>query len=215
MKVGTDGVLLGAWADVSKAKYILDIGTGTGLISLMVAQRSEAEIVALEIDSDAADQARENVSASPWSRRITVEQKDFCLFQTQLKFDVIVSNPPYFVNSLKSPDKQRNGARHTGGLNFYNLITKAATLLFPDGQLSLIIPVEAEKLVMKIAAECNLFPAKQTYIQTTPGAFPKRLLVSYELGRKECVTDYLTVELSRHIYSEEYINLTEKYYLNM
>ena len=118
MKVGTDGVLLGAWTDVSGARDILDIGTGTGLIALMLAQRSEAHIVAVDIDEDAVKQAKENVEKSPWPGRIEVERHDICCFNSDIRYDVIVSNPPYFFNSLKCPDGQRNIARHTVGLNF-------------------------------------------------------------------------------------------------
>lgn len=113
MKVGTDGVLLGAWADVVSARNILDIGTGTGLISLMMAQRCNARIRAVDIDADAVEQARGNVAASPWQDRIEVELQDICHFTSETLFDVIVSNPPYFTDSLKCPGKQRNIARHT------------------------------------------------------------------------------------------------------
>ena len=116
MKVGTDGVLLGAWASVQNAHKILDVGTGTGLVALMLAQRSlpDADIIALEIDEAAAGQARENVTRSPWKERVEVVQTDFRDYQSSDKFDVIVSNPPYFVDSLECPDQQRNAARHNG-----------------------------------------------------------------------------------------------------
>ena len=114
MKVGTDGVLLGAWANVESAKHILDVGTGTGLIALMLAQRTvQADVTAIEIDSMAAIQARENIAHSPWKNRITLFNCDFRYFHDDLKYDLIVSNPPYFVNALKCLDKQRNMARHT------------------------------------------------------------------------------------------------------
>ena len=114
MKVGTDGVLLGAWTSVESAHRILDIGTGTGLVALMLVQRSlpDANIVALEIDEAAVGQARENIIRSPWKERVEVVQADFRKYRSSDKFDVIVSNPPYFVDSLECPDRQRTAARH-------------------------------------------------------------------------------------------------------
>lgn len=130
MKVGTDGVLLGAWCDVAGARRVLDVGTGTGLIALMIAQRSEARITALDVDAAAVEQARENCSASPWAERIDVEQADFCSYRPDALFDCIVSNPPYFVEDVHCPDKQRNMARHTAGLTFSSLLERVGAL-FP------------------------------------------------------------------------------------
>ena len=135
MKVGTDGVLLGAWASVERARRILDIGTGTGLVALMLAQRSllDAKIVALEIDEAAAGQARENVARSPWQERIEVVQADFKKYRSSDKFDVIVSNPPYFVDSLECPDRQRAAARHNDSLTYEELLEGVNRLLAADG----------------------------------------------------------------------------------
>ena len=117
MKVGTDGVLLGAWTDVSSSQQILDIGTGTGLIALMLAQRNvTAHITAIDIDEEAIEQAQGNIAASPWKNRIEVMKQDFCQYSANRLFDTIVSNPPYFNQSLKGPDSQRNTARHTDSL---------------------------------------------------------------------------------------------------
>ena len=137
MKVGTDGVLLGAWADVVSARNILDIGTGTGLISLMMAQRCNARIRAVDIDADAVEQARGNVAASPWQDRIEVELQDICHFTSETLFDVIVSNPPYFTDSLKCPGKQRNIARHTDFLEPLFQLLPFLLLLFSLFQLVL------------------------------------------------------------------------------
>ena len=139
MKVGTDGVLLGAWVDVVSARNILDVGTGTGLISLMMAQRCNAQIRAVDIDADAVEQARGNVAASPWQDRIEVELQDICHFTSETLFDVIVSNPPYFTDSLKCPERQRNIARHTDLLDFDKLAESAARLLHSEGVFSVII----------------------------------------------------------------------------
>ena len=127
MKVGTDGVLLGAWTNAENAKKVLDIGTGTGLIALMIAQRSKALITGIEIDEDAAEEAYENFVSSPWGDRLRVENSDFAVFSNicNEKYDVIVSNPPYFVDSLECPDEKRGKARHTSSLSFENLIKGA------------------------------------------------------------------------------------------
>ena len=194
MKVGTDGVLLGAWADVVSARNILDIGTGTGLISLMMAQRCNARIRAVDIDADAVEQARGNVAASPWQDRIEVELQDICHFTSETLFDVIVSNPPYFTDSLKCPERQRNIARHTDLLDFDKLAESAARLLHSEGVLHL---------------------SHQTLIHTKPGTEPRRVLLAFKFSVDKCVTDDLTIELSRHVYSEEYIALTKEFYLKM
>lgn len=215
MKVGTDGVLLGAWADVASARHILDIGTGTGLISLMMAQRSNARIKAVDIDADAVEQARVNVAASPWKDRIEVELQDIRYFTSESLFDVIVSNPPYFVNSLKCPDGQRNTARHTDDLDFENLIVSATRLLHPEGVFSVIIPTDGRELFLTVATRYGLQLSRQTLIHTKPDAEPKRVLLSFKFSSDEYVTDDLTIELSRHVYSEEYIALTKDFYLKM
>ena len=145
MKVGTDGVLLGAWVDVVSARNILDVGTGTGLISLMMAQRCNAQIRAVDIDADAVEQARGNVAASPWQDRIEVELQDICHFTSETLFDVIVSNPPYFTDSLKCPERQRNIARHTDLLDFDKLAESAARLLHSEGVFSVIIPADGKE----------------------------------------------------------------------
>ena len=149
---------MGAWASVERARRILDIGTGTGLVALMLAQRSlpDAKIVALEIDEAAAGQARENVARSPWQERIEVVQADFKKYRSSDKFDVIVSNPPYFVDALKCPDNQRCMARHTSELNYELLFGHSTHLLSEQGIISVIIPSEVEKTVIDPALSISL-----------------------------------------------------------
>ena len=143
MKVGTDGVLLGAWTDLSHSRRILDIGTGTGLIALMLAQRCmDARITAIDLDSAAVEQAQENIQASPWKDRIEALQQDICTYHPNGTFDTIVSNPPYFIDSLKCPDGQRSTARHTDTLDADRLIGKVSELLTSDGRFSIILPAE-------------------------------------------------------------------------
>ena len=133
MKVGTDAVLLGSWVNVDGAKRLLDIGCGCGLIALMVAQRCEGQVVAIEIDSEASSQAAENVSRSPWSERMEVINADIRTFVDDEGFDVIFSNPPYFMESLKCPDRKRSDARHTDSLSFDDLMRSASSLLKQTG----------------------------------------------------------------------------------
>lgn len=215
MKVGTDGVLLGAWTDVSSGCRILDIGTGTGLIALMLAQRCDAHITAVDIDCDAVEQAKGNVAASPWQDRIEVELQDIRRYVSPEGFDVIVSNPPYFVDSLKCPDNRRNTARHTDHLNFENLIEAARRLLRPEGTFSVIIPMDGREAFQAIAGRYGLCLSRQTSVYTKPGAEPKRVLLAFKRKAGECITDSLVVELERHVYSKEYIALTEEFYLKM
>ena len=143
MKVGTDGVLLGAWTSVDHSHRLLDIGTGTGLIALMLAQRCpQAFITAIDIDAEAVEQARENALSSPWKDRVEVLLQDICTFPANQQFDTIVSNPPYFIDSLKCPDDQRNTARHTDTLDAERLLASVARLLTDDGRFSIILPAE-------------------------------------------------------------------------
>lgn len=215
MKVGTDGVLLGAWTSIESAKSILDIGTGTGLVALMLAQRSKASIVALEIDASAAEQAQENVARSPWQNRIEVINKDFKQFVPGSKFDAIVSNPPYFVDSLNCPDKQRNSARHNSDLTYNELFKGVFNILSSDGLFTIVIPTDAEKQVKEMALAYAMYSVRQLYVITKPGNPPKRTLISFSFHNKKCTTEQLLTEIARHQYSEEYIRLTQEFYLKL
>ena len=165
MKVGTDGTLLGAWVRLpATTRSILDVGTGSGLIAIMAAQRSaEAHITAIDIDADCVAQARLNAEASPWNSRISVQHTSLQEFATEERFDVIVSNPPYFIDSLTSPDAGRTTARHTATLPFEELVSGVKRLLAPDGHFSLILPtVEAERFIS--AARGVLFLSRHNYL---------------------------------------------------
>ena len=216
MKVGTDGVLLGAWAPVQNAKYILDVGAGSGLISLQLAQRNPwASITSIEIDPAAAAQAKENIQSSPWSDRMEVLCSDFRDYHAENKFDLIVSNPPYFVDSLECPDRQRAAARHNDSLTYEELLEGVNRLLAADGLFTVVIPTDVVDRVKAIASMNKLYAIRQLNVITKPGGIPKRTLIAFSFSNRECVIEELLTELARHQYSEEYIALTREYYLNM
>lgn len=216
MKVGTDGVLLGAWAVTGDARQVLDVGTGTGLIALQIAQQCPAtSITAIEIDAAAARQATENVNRTPWRERIKVVCCDFGQYQTSCKFDLIVSNPPYFTDALPCPDKQRKTARHAGSLNYESLFAQSARMLTADGRVAVIVPAEAGKTVTDTAWKYGLFPTKLTQVYTKTGKPCRRLLYAFGLHEAECEENVLYIENERGEYTQEYVELTRDYYLKL
>lgn len=215
MKVGTDGVLLGAWADVSSAESILDVGTGSGLIALMAAQRSNAYITGIDIDESAVAQAQINFGSSPWNGRLEAVHTDLRSYSPDCRFDVIVSNPPFFVDSLKCTDRQRNTARHNDTMPLSLLLEKASLFLQPHGRLSLILPFEQHEFLTKTAVSFGLYPTRHTFVITRPGLAPKRSLMEFRKQPEAYIPQELIVELERHVYSEKYIALTKDFYLKM
>ena len=216
MKVGTDGVLLGAWADACGADYILDIGTGTGLISLMMAQRFNANIVGVEIEQNSYKEAVENINNSKWKDRIKIQHTSFQEFakSTKKKFDCIVANPPYFANSLKTPDSNRNFARHTDSLSFEDLLFGVYVTLSPKGKFTLIIPFSNKDSFIKLANKVSLFCTRQLIIKSKPELEPKRIIMEFGFDKKEIDSNILIVEnAKRHDYTDDYINLTKEFYL--
>ncbi|MDR0940306.1 MAG: methyltransferase [Mediterranea sp.] len=214
MKVGTDGVLLGAWTSVEGARHLLDVGTGTGLIALMLAQRAapDARLVALEIDAAAAGQASDNVAHSPWSGRIEVVRADFKHYHSPVKFDVIVSNPPYFTDSLRCPDPRRDAARHNQSLSYGKLLEGVARSLAPNGTFSLVIPADAAETVKSLALAHRLYTVRQTNVFTKPGKPARRSLLAFAFEACPRMADELFVEKEGGGYSPEYIELTKEYY---
>ena len=216
MKVGTDGVLLGAWTTVENASNVLDIGTGTGLIALMLAQRSNAKIDAVEIDRNACVQAQENVNHSPWDHRINIIHQSFQNFskETEAKYDLIVSNPPYFQNPLTAPEESRAKARHNTNLQLIDIIEGVLNCLSELGTLSLILPYIEGSLFIAKAAEQGLYCVRKTNVLPKPGQKPKRLLLEFQQSKRPFTEQQLVVELNkRHQYSDDYKNLTKDFYL--
>ena len=216
MKVGTDGCLLGGWFNCSNSKRILDIGCGTGLISIMAAQRSNALITGIEIDSKAAMQARINADGSPWGERIEIINGDLLKYTTENSFDTIVSNPPYFVNSLKCDDASRTLARHSDSLNCYAFFRKCTELLSDNGNVSIVIPCDIMNEWNSAAAEYNLYPTHITFIKTTPRKAPKRVLVEYGLNTVACAEENtLILETSPGEYSDDAKKILGDFYLKL
>lgn len=218
MKVGTDGVILGAWTCVERRNRVLDVGTGTGLLALMLAQRATgASVDALEIDPEAAAQATENVAASPYSDRILVHQGSFQDFLEQPglpEYDLVVCNPPYFSDSLRPVDDGRTIARHDERLTLHELIHGTSGLLSNEGALSLVLPAEVSERVISLARNTGLHLHRLLHIHPVPGRPAKR--VCMELGRKKQFVreESLIIEKGgRRRYSEDYSRLTGPFYL--
>ena len=220
MKVGTDGVLLGAWAPINNnPKTILDIGTGTGLIALMLAQRCNAnQIDALEIEENAFEEATENFENSPWSDRLYCYHAGLDEFveEPEVEYDLIVCNPPFYSEDYKSKNTNRDLARFQDALPFDELIEAAELLLSEDGVLAVIIPFKEEQNFIDLCAEVELFPTKITRVRGTTTTAIVRTLLAFE--RYQLATDYIgeiAIEINRHEYTDDYIELTNEFYLKM
>lgn len=222
MKVGTDGVLLGAWAandkEAARVRNVLDIGTGTGLIAIMAAQRfPNAKVIGIDIDKDAAEQAKDNVSASPFSQSIKILHKSLQDFIKDCKsdeesvkkgFDLIVCNPPFFDNSLTCPDAKRTTARHNSTLPFPTLIKGANAVMSDDGTLAIVIPSECRQKIEDEAIFAELTLSRKTAVVTKEGKKPKRYLLEFVKGRCDTAENVLSLE------SEEYSRMTDDFYLS-
>ena len=231
--MGTDGILLGAWASVAGVQSVLDVGTGSGLIALMLAQRTEAvdpacadrcRIDAVEIEFEAAEQAEGNVANSPWPNRICVHNQPYEIFREiairqQKRFDLIVSNPPYFQMSIPENSKRRI-ARSGAGLTVSRLIETASSLLDDDGRLAVILPSNAEAVLLETAACNDLMAARLLRISPLPRTPPNRMLVEFQRtpddGKANGLTtaiDEFVLETSKHVYSDRFRDLTRGFHL--
>jgi len=213
MKVGTDAVILGAWVNLDNADTILDIGTGCGVIALMIAQRSKAIITAIDIDESASIQSNENFLASPWNERLVTVHGAVQELNTENHFDLIVCNPPFFKNALKAPDRQRNIARHNDELSFESLLVSVDRLLNNCGTFAFILPNDEAQQVITIAAAHQLYPNRCCNIISRDGKSPNRLLI--QLCRKESVIERETLKIrdQNNQYTFQYKELTKDFYL--
>ena len=216
MKVGTDGILLGAWAPVEQARRVLDIGTGSGLIALMLAQRSRSDchIDGVELDSDAVIQARENVAASPWADRVTITESAVQGYQAA-PYDLIVSNPPYFVAGQSFSDPARAMARHTGALDSHALLAACDRLLAPNGEVALVLPTAMADEILCISADYDLHGICYTAVITREGKEANRVLLRLGRGLNRCERGDIVIHSADGAYSDRYIQLTSPFYLKM
>lgn len=220
MKIGTDAVLLGAWTQLNSPSSILDIGAGTGIIALQMAQRSFAETIdALEIDADAFEQAVENFEQSDWSDRLFCYHAPLQQFIEEIddEYDLVVSNPPFYTSTFKenSIEENRAVARHSENLPYELLLKSSAKLLSKNGSCAFIIPFSEEDKFLRIASENKLFPNRITRVKGTDTSPIKRSLLQLSFLKSEVEIDELIIEIERHKYTQAYIKLTQNFYLKM
>lgn len=218
MKVGTDSLLLGIWTNIEGANHILDIGTGCGILALLMASRSEASIDAVELDKASFGEAKQNFNNSPFHNRLTAFQTDFKHFvhEEQKKYDLIISNPPFFINDLRSTEEKRKIARHGDKLNFEELCAGVANLLNANGCFCLVLPYEESKFFVKIANEFNLQVNRQLLIFPKRGLQPNR--VNLELSftnNTEICSEKFVIREDNNQFSEQYIDFFKDYLIGL
>ena len=219
MKVGTDSVLLGAWTSLDNNPFsILDIGSGTGILALMLAQRSSAELIdAIEIDDDAYEECVENFENAPWNNRLFCYHASLEEFTKDIeeKYNLIISNPPFYSEDYKSQNKQRDMARFADALPFSHLIESVSKLLAIDGVFSVIIPFKEQQDFIELASKFNLFPIRILHVKGNPDSEIKRSLLEFSFQKNSVTIETLIIETLRHQYTQDYINLTKDFYLKM
>jgi tRNA1Val (adenine37-N6)-methyltransferase len=217
-KVGTDAVLIGSWAQVEKARSILDIGTGTGIIALMMAQKSHAVIDAIDIEQSSFRQACENVKHSVWEKRIHVHRVSLQDYVKQCgkKFDIIITNPPYFVDSFKAPDEERSHARHNDTLPFADLIEGVKNLLEPNGRFYIILPTKEAGDLKHLAEKKGLHLLKRMRVKTKlSNDTEKRQMMQFSFNAAPLLDLTMSIEKDvHHDYTDEYKQLTGDFYLH-
>jgi len=216
MKVGTDGVLLGAWAKKENPKHILDIGAGTGLISLMLAQRFPAAFIdAVELDESAYHQTQENFYNSKFNSRLSVTQTAIQEYEPHQLYDLIVSNPPFFITNERVESDARKAARQQETLTFEDLLFKTQLLLAEDGVATFILPFDLQDHFIQIAKTQNLYPKHILHIKGNKEAPFKRSIIELSFKENKCQFSTLIIEVERHRYTDDYIQLTKEFYLKM
>lgn len=219
MKIGTDSVLLGAWTTLKNNPFsVLDIGAGTGVLGLMIAQRSHAETIeAIEIDADAYEQCSENFENSPWADRLFCYHASLLEFVEEVedKFNLIICNPPFYSEDYKTNNKAKDLARFNDAMPFEHLIYAVANLLSEDGIFSVVIPFKEEVNFIDLALKVGLFPNRILHVKGNPDSEIKRSLIEFYFRETDIETSELIIETARHQYTEDYINLTKDFYLKM
>ncbi len=219
MKVGTDAVLLGTWTTVETQPFsALDIGAGTGVLALMLAQRSNTEVIdAIEIDDDAYEQCVDNFEASPWGDRLFCYHAalDEFIEEIEDQYDLIISNPPFYSEDYKTESQQRDLARFSDAMPFDHLLESVSKLLLEDGLFSVIIPFKEEENFINLASTFNLFPNRILHVKGNPNSKIKRSLIEFSFRQSDIKTSELIIETERHQYTQDYINLTKEFYLKM
>lgn len=222
MKIGTDGVLLGAWCSIdAEPETILDVGTGTGVIAMQLAQRSMAEVIdAVEIDSNAYEQAVENFENSDWGDRLFCYHSSFVdlvseLVEEEETYDLIVANPPFYTDDYETKDAIRNKARFTSSLSFDSLLSGVRAILSETGIFSVVIPCKEEEKFIQLASNLDLHLVRRCRVRGTSNTEFKRSLLEFSQQKNAVQEESLTIEIDRHLYTEEYMNLVKDFYLNM
>lgn len=219
MKIGTDAVLLGAWTSLKNQPFsILDIGAGTGILSLMLAQRSAAEVIdALEIDDLAYEQCVDNFEQSPWGDRLFCYHASLEEFANEIddQYDLIICNPPFFAEDYKTKNSQRDLARFQEAMPFEHLLESVSKLLNKNGVFAVVIPYNQESYFISIASKLGLFAHKILHVKGNPSSEIKRSLIEFSYDEQNIIKEDLTIEFDRHQYTPEYINLTKEFYLKM
>ncbi len=214
LKVGTDAVLLGAWADCSNTARLLDIGSGCGVIALAIAQRTKARIEAIEIDHKSWEQSKENFEISTWANRLHSYHTSLQNFKPDYLFDHIVSNPPYFENAYKAPDNKRNNARHTDELSFQELLTGVNRLLDKNGKFSVILPLDAKCTFVQLAKEQSLFLHREMIIHPKKYHAPNRIMMEFRrVHTAVAISQKIHIRNHNNTFADIYKELTRDYYL--
>jgi len=215
MKVTTDASLFGAWVASLKinAAHVLDIGAGTGLLSLMVAQKNDATIEAIEIDSSCHEQLNENISHSPWKNRCNAVLQDIREYESDKRFDLILSNPPFFEGQLTSPTQGVNLARHEEGLSFTSLFTQAKRLMHKEGYFFVLIPSNRKDETIKLAKDVDLFPHYCVAVKQSPIHDPFRYMIGFSVGIADSKKEVIVIKNAQNEYSTRFIELLKDYYL--
>jgi len=219
MKIGTDAVLLGAWTGLdSQPNSILDIGAGTGILALIMAQRSTAELIdALEIDADAYEQCVENFETSDWGDRLFCYHASLDEFTEEIEdqYDLIISNPPFYTDTFKTENEVRNQARFEDAMPFNKLLKSVSQLLSPTGHFNVVIPFSEETSFIELAAKEGLYPSKILNIRGQKSSPLKRSMICFTFKKQAVETRELVIEIARHQYTKEYTSLTKDFYLKL